>query len=154
MVELGVEEMGMSQHTYAQAQALVWIWIYSCMRINLRKAALSVPILSWFYPPPPHPTHTSSFFNPSSCFPPILTHLVRSPTHCPVHTGMSSTCHSLSVGEEQERGEFPILLLDWFTAPNQFKASVMEGDNSHRYAEGNKTVIIGIEMRISRAAVR
>lgn len=32
---------------------------------------------------------------------------------------------------------------------NQFKTCEIEGDNSHRYAESNKTVIPGIETMIS-----
>lgn len=46
MVKGGVEEIGMSQHTRALTQTHAWVWIHSCMRINLRKAALSVLVLS------------------------------------------------------------------------------------------------------------
>lgn len=46
MVEGGVEEIGMSQHNCAHIQTHECVWIHSCMRIHLRKAALSVPVLS------------------------------------------------------------------------------------------------------------
>ena len=46
MVEGGVEEIGMSQHTRAHTQKHALVWIDSCTRINLRKAAPSVLVLS------------------------------------------------------------------------------------------------------------
>lgn len=53
---------------------------------------------------------------------------------------MSYTLHSLSLSEEEEkeREVFLILLFDWFTAPVSFRVFEIEGDSSHRYAEGKQ----------------
>lgn len=148
----------MSQHTHAHTQTHARVWIHPCMSIHLRKAAPSVLVLSGFCPPYTHSRLLSffhSYFSLSSLFF-LHTHPSRSLSLSLLSCAYRNVIHSLFSPHGCRTGKRgvpgPPLTFDCFIAPIQFKVWEIEGDNSHRNAERDKTVITGIETMVSESS--